>query len=185
MSTTTFDKFVKRRIDEAKSGTAPKDVDWNQRREDWISSLNDLYSKFERYLKKYTKADQIQILRESIQISENNLGSYDVDKLTFQIGNDEVIAEPIGTQVIGAAGRVDLIGAQGRLRLVLLDKGEPAIQMKIEIGEKAEEETTKPVIPRSITRKRDWYIATMPPRVSTIKLNADVFRDALVELSDD
>ncbi len=120
MSTEAFDNFVKRRLNEAKNNNLSVNTDWDKRREDWIRSLNNLYSRMEQYLEKYLKADQIQVTREEIEISEEFLGSYVVEKLTFQIGNEKVVAQPIGRNVIGASGRVDLIGVRGRVRLVLL-----------------------------------------------------------------
>ena len=91
----------------------------------------------EEYLKKYIEAGEIQVTRKNIQISEEYLGSYQVPKLSFQIGNDRVVAKPIGHRVIAADGRVDLIGARGTLRLVLLEKERPAVRTKIVIGEKS------------------------------------------------
>ena len=184
MSTNTFDDFVKRKLNEAQTSNSSEVVDWNKMREDWIQSLKNLYSKMEEYLKKYIEGGQIQVTREKINISEDYLGTYEVEKLTFSIGNDKVVAKPIGRLTIGAKGRVDLIGARGTLRLVLLEKGGPAIQMKIEIGGKVEIESSRNLIQNSEISENAWYIATLPPRVTTTVLSADAFRDALVELSD-
>ena len=184
MSTKTFDEFVQRRINEAQSNEPGKDVDWDRTREDWMQSLRNLYSTMEKYLKKYTDAGQIHVERNKINISEEYLGSYEVETLTFRIGKDKVVAKPIGALMIGAAGRVDLIGARGTLRLVLLAKRGPQIRTRIEIGGRVEEEVSQPLISGRDIDKRGWYIATLPPQVSTTPLNADAFRDALMELSD-
>ena len=184
MSTKTFDDFVRRRLNEAQKIKSSETVDWNKTREEWIQSLNRLYSKMEKYLKKYTEADQIQVSREKIQVSEEYLGNYEAEKLTIQIGIDKVVAKPIGRMMIGAAGRVDLIGARGMLRIVLLDKGEPATRTRIEIGRKPEEKTGWHPIQSIKISERGWYIATLPPRITATALSADAFRDALMELSD-
>ena len=184
MPTKTFDEFVKRRLNEAQKFKSSETLDWHKTREEWIQSLNHLDSKMEKYLKKYTEADQIQVSREKIQISEEYLGNYAAEKITIQIGNDKVVAKPIGRMMIGAAGRVDLIGARGMLRIVLLDKGEPATRTRIEIGRKAEEKTGWHPIQSIKISERGWYIATLPPRITATALSADAFRDALMELSD-
>ena len=184
MPTKTFDDFVKRRLNEAQTNQSSETVDWNKTREEWIQSLNHLHSKMEKYLNKYTEADQIQITREKFRISEEYLGNYEAEKLTIQIGIDKVVAKPIGRMMIGAVGRIDLIGARGMLRIVLLDKGQPAPQTKIEIGRKPEEKTGCHAIQSIKISERDWYIATLPPRITATALSADAFRDALMELLD-
>ena len=184
MSTKTFDEFVKKRLNEAEASQSAGDMDWNRTRKEWIQSLRDLYSTMERYLKRYTEAGQIRVKREGVELSEQYLGSYEAEKLTFEIGMEKIVAKPIGRLMIGATGRVDLIGARGTLRLVLLEKGGPAIRTRIEIGERIEEEVSRPLIPSGEISESGWYIATLPPRVTTTPLSADTFRDALMELSD-
>ena len=148
MSEKTFDEFVKKRLDEAEASQSAGEKDWDRTRGEWIQSLRDLYSKMEKYLKKYTEAGHIQIRREKIHLSEQYLGSYEAEKLTFEIGMDKIVAKPIGRLMIGATGRVDLIGARGALRLVLLEKGGPAIRTKIEIGGRTEDERQPASDPR-------------------------------------
>ena len=184
MSTKTFDRFVQRRLKEAQAEDSSKKVDWGRTRDDWILSLRDLYASMEKYLKKYTETGQIHVARDKIQISEEYLGSYEVETITFQIGNDKVVAKPIGARMIGAAGRVDLIGARGTLRLVFLEKKEPTIRNKTETGGRPEEDLSRPPTSTGDIDKSGWYIATLPPRVATTPLSGDSFRDALMELSD-
>lgn len=183
MSKQTFDEFVKKQVDQAKAKQATTEVDWNKTREDWLRELSDLYSRMAKYLKKYTDKGQIQIRRDRVQLSEDHLGAYEAEALTFVIGNDKVVAKPIGTLLIGAWGRVDLVGARGLLRLALLEKGGPTIWTRIEIGGKTEEDV-RPMLPGSFVDKREWYIVTLPPNVTITVLNADAFRDAIMELAD-
>ena len=136
MSKQTFDEFVKKQVDQAKANQATNEIDWNKTREDWLRELCDLYSRMEKYLKKYTDKDQIRIRRDQVHLSEDHLGTYEAETLTFLIGHEKVVAKPIGTLLIGAWGRVDLVGARGSLRIVLLEKGGPTIRTRIEIGRK-------------------------------------------------
>ncbi len=184
MSKQTFDEFVKKQVDQAKANQATNEIDWNKTREDWLRELCDLYSRMERYLKKYTDKDQIRIRRDQVHLSEDHLGTYEAETLTFLIGNEKVVAKPIGTLLIGAWGRVDLVGARGSLRIVLLEKGGPTIRTRIEIGGKPEEDVGRSMLPGSVADQRGWYIATLPPNVTTTALSADAFRDAIMELAD-
>ncbi len=184
MSTQTFDEFVKKRVDQAKANSAMHAIDWNRTREDWLRELGALYSKMEEYLKKYTDTGRIQVRRDKVFLSEDHLGTYEVETLAFLIGNEKVVAKPIGALMVGAIGRVDLVGARGRLRIVLLEEGISAIRTRIEIGGKVEEDADRSSLPGSAVNKRGWYIATLPPNVTTTALNEDSFRDAIMELAD-
>lgn len=184
MSNVTFDEFVKRRLDEAKENRAKESVDWDKMRTDWEETLIELFAKMEGYLQEYIDSGRISVTREKTKVSEEHLGLYEVDKLTFHIGNERVVAKPIGRLMIGAQGRVDLIGPRGVLRIVVLEEGGPFLRTRIEIDDKVEEETERPLISAGDIPKAGWYISTIPPRVTTTALNKDSFRDALMELSD-
>ena len=185
MADSAFDEFVKRQLDRADNTSATGDIDWDKTRENWLDVLHNLFAQMEEYLKRYIDAGEIGIRRDKISLSENALGTYETEQLTFHIGNEKVIVRPIGTLLIGARGRVDLIGARGTLRLVLLDKGGPALRSRIEIGGRAEEESVKPFLTSGEVKESGWYIATLPPKILTTPLNEDSFRDALMELTDD
>ena len=88
------------------------DVDWDERRLDWLAELEDLYRRMEQHLKPYTDKNEIQIERDVIRLSEDYLGTYDATKLTFRIGHEKISANPKGTLLIGARGRVDLSGSR-------------------------------------------------------------------------
>ena len=184
MSNVTFDEFVKRRLDEAKESRTNESVDWDNVRANWEESLTELFAKMEGYLREYIDSGRIAVTREKVKVSEEHLGLYEVDKLTFHIGDERVVAKTIGRLMIGAKGRVDLIGPRGVLRIVFLEKGDPFLRTKVEIDGKAEEETETPMTSAGDIPKAGWYISTMPPSVTTTVLNKDSFQDALMELSD-
>ena len=185
MTNNAFDEFVKRQVDRADNTSAAGDVDWDKTLENWLDELRTLFAKMEEYLRKYIESGEIRIQRDKIALSENALGTYETARLTFYIGNEKIIARPMGTLLIGARGRVDLVGAKGTLRLVLLDKGGPTLRTRIDIGGRTEEESVVSLLTAGNVKERGWYIATPPPKVMTTPLNEDSFRDALMELMDE
>ena len=186
MQAETFDEFVKRQT-ARENAAAGKTVDWKNRRANWLSDLSGLYSSMEKYLRPYTESGAIRIERSRTQLTEEYLGTYEVDKLTFTIGQDKVVAKPIGTLLIGSRGRVDLSGVRKTLRIVYLEEGGPAMRIAIAGGGEAGGGEEVAQASRSMVRGRvdhaGWYIATKPPDATVIAFTEDSFRDAIMEVS--
>jgi len=176
----TFDDFVKQRT--AQANETVEEVDWEKTRATWLRELGCLYDCMEAYLKSYTNSGLIRIERHPVQLTEDYLGTYDAEKLTLFIGNDKVVAEPIGTLLIGSRGRVDLSGTRKTLRIVLLDKGGPAMKITISAGD-APIETSSRALVRGDVDHAGWYIATRPPSATVTAFSEDSFRDAIMEVS--
>ncbi|MCY4265965.1 MAG: hypothetical protein OXE78_14100 [Gammaproteobacteria bacterium] len=164
MTDQDFLEFVERKTAQAQSEKA---VDWDQRRTDWLQELDHLYKEMEKHLQPYG----IEIKRNLVTLEEEYLGAYETQNLTFTIGHDKIVANPVGTQLIGASGRVDLSGPRATLRIVLLGNG------------KVSGESGHAMVPNG-TEEAGWYIATTPPpKTTVVQFNEDSFRDAIMEVS--
>ena len=181
MQAETFDEFVKRQT-ARENAAAGKTVDWKNRRANWLGDLSGLYSSMEKYLRPYTESGAIRIERSRTQLTEEYLGTYEVDKLTFTIGQDKVVAKPIGTLLIGSRGRVDLSGVRKTLRIVYLEEGGPAMRIAIAGGGEEVEQASRSMV-RGRVDHSGWYIATKPPDATVIAFTEDSFRDAIMEVS--
>ncbi len=175
-----FSEFVRRKRARVQSESGEA-IDWAKRTAEWLRELDELYVSMERHLRPYTQAHEIQIERTPIQLSEDHLGTYNADKLTFKIGRDKIVAKPIGTLLIGARGRVDLSGARKTLKIVLLGKGGPVLTTRIEHGGVTEESSGSMV--RGEVDEAGWYIETPPPESVVVAFGEDSFRDAIMEVS--
>ncbi len=116
----------------------------------------------EKYLRPYTESGAIRIERSRAQLTEEYLGTYEVDKLTFTIGQDKVVAKPIGTLLIGSRGRVDLSGVRKTPRIVYLEEGGPAMRIAIAGGGEEVEHASRSMV-RGRVDHAGRYIATKPP----------------------
>ena len=172
-----FSEFIKRKNAQAEE---EKSVDWNRRREQWLSELDNLFSKMIRDLEPYTNTHEIEIERTLTSLKEDYIGTYEAEMLTFKIGRDKVFATPIGTLLIGSRGRVDLSGPKSTLRIVLLDRDDPPINTATDRGDRVKQ-LGRPLALGEI-QKSSWYIATEPPKSVFIPLAADSFQDALMEV---
>lgn len=176
----TFDDFVKERTAHAKKSAEA--FNRKEKLDTWLRELDGLYRAMEGYLKRYMDSGQITVARRPVQLEEELLGTYDAEVLAVSIGNDEVIARPIGTLLIGSSGRVDLTGPRNTLRIVLLEKGGPALKITVSgAGGTSDTSTQSPI--RGDIDHRGWYFVTQPPAVTAIPLNEDSFRDAIMDVS--
>jgi len=176
----TFDDFVKQRTARARQSAEVSNS--RETLADWLRELDALYSAMEEYLQSYTESGQIKIERRPVQLTEEYLGTYDAEALAMSIGNDEIIAQPVGTRVIGSRGRVDLTGPRKTLRIVLLEKGGPAAKITIS-GEDGPIERSSHSLVRGEVDHRGWYFATQPPAATVTAFDEDSFRDAIMDVS--
>lgn len=175
MSETDFDKFIKRQ----KSQSVERaEVDWNARRDQWLKDVRELYAQVEEFLRKYVTSGDIVARHETIEVNEEKLGTYKAPSLVLRIGPQEVVLKPIGALVIGARGRVDLIGPKGRTRLVLVPKESSKIEIRI-----APVKINSPPEPEPPKTEWRWKIATSPPRITFTELNPDSLMDAIMEVA--
>lgn len=94
-------------------------IDWEGRRREWLDNLGHLYALVETVLAEPIVQGTAQISRRPRQITEDHLGTYDVEELILTVGDERVTFAPAARNVIGAAGRVDVRGERGEAMLVV------------------------------------------------------------------
>ena len=177
MSKKDFDEFINKQMQEK---AEKKEIDWGAKRDEWLSSLDQFYKTIEEFLAEYVESGKVSYDYSEKTIIEEHIGEYSAKALTIELGHHKSKLEPIGTNLIGANGRVDLIGANGKVKFVLVDKTSSGPRIKVTVwvsGDKPpEEEEEKKEI------EWGWKIATPPPRIQYIDLQQDTFLDALMEV---
>lgn len=98
-----------------------REVDWKARREKWVGALNKLYEMISTWLHPSVQNGLIKIVYEDKTITEENIGSYAIRKMKLWAGTEQVIFDPKGTILIGSYGRVDMMGDEGTIMIVLLE----------------------------------------------------------------
>ena len=176
----TFDEFVKRRTDRDRQSAEVSNS--KETLSKWRRELDTLYSDMEEYLQSYTESGQIKIERRPVQLTEEYLGTYDAEALAMSIGGDEVIAQPVGAMLIGSSGRVDLTGPLETLRIMLLEKGGPAMKITIS-GDGGPKETSSQPLVRGEVDHRGWYFVTRPPAATVTAFDEDTFQRAIMVVS--
>ena len=177
MANTTFSEFIAEQT--APPVGEPK-VDWDERREEWLQYLEQFYQLVEGFMREYLDQGKVRLQRGTKKLHEEFIGDYSVDTMTLDIGPNKILFDPIGTNLIGAKGRVDMRSAKGTVKFVLVPADGTKIGWKIHISvEGADDPVPEPVKP---VRSWAWKIATPPPRVRCVELCKDSFQDAIMEV---
>ncbi|MDM8550242.1 hypothetical protein QUF72_09200 [Desulfobacterales bacterium HSG2] len=83
------------------------EIDWDKRRLLWTEQVGILYGNVEKWLKRYIEKNYISVHFYEIALHEEHIGKYSMDVLELDLGEPSVVFRPVGTNMIGACGRVD------------------------------------------------------------------------------
>jgi hypothetical protein len=171
-----FDAFVKRQ-QVPKPEEEP--IDWDAVRDRWLSDLRELYSKVESLLAKYISTGEIAYEYRDHNLNEENIGAYMAPMMILRIGRQKITLTPVGTLLIGARGRVDVVGPAGSTRFMLVNRAATKIAFRVTVvspGAPKKEEEAKEI-------HWAWKIATKPPDVRFIDLTQESLFQALLEVA--
>ena len=184
MADISFEDFVDQQVAEAEQAQS---MDWPQRREDWINHLNKFYELALGFLEKYIEEEKIHIRWATKRINEDFIGNYDVKSLEVSIGAViKIHFDPIGTNLIGAKGRVDMHGPHGTVRFVLVPKTDSSPSpVTIQDEPKPQAMELKTLKETSDIKYEDcvWKISTRPPNIKYIELEEESFLSAVMEVA--
>jgi len=145
----------------------------------FLDSIAELYSQIDNWL----GSTSLRATRQKVEIVEEACGAYKVQKLTISDPGGTTIADivPIGAWIIGAKGRVDLIGRRDKVILVNLEKGGPAMTTTINCG--AYEETSATKFYTGV-EEAGWYWIEDRRLGKARKIDKELFYGLLAEVSD-
>ena len=119
--TTGLEAFIRSKAGGTTQGE-PK-IDWQTRKQDWLSNIADLYAVIRKWLQPLEKEGVLRFLTANITLQEEQIGAYGVEVLTILIGKQRVAFYPKGTLIIGAEGRIDIRG-QRAVRTIIFNDGD-------------------------------------------------------------
>lgn len=128
----------------------------------------------------------LKVTRGETLINEERHGQYQAPTLMLDDNHGKRLAEviPFGEAILGAWGRVDVVGEYGkREKIVYLSTGGPTITTSIQGGDGSGGE----VITRSLYRgveAEGWYWVSPSPIRRAYSLTPEVFVDLLSAVSD-
>jgi hypothetical protein len=151
------------------------------RQDEYIARLNALYSDAEKWI----EDTDLKASRGQLELREEIPGSYDAPTLSIHDSQGSKVADllPIGAWIIGAEGRVDLVGILDRNSLVFLGVGGPRRKTRVSVeGSGEAEEWSRPLF-RGVDQPGWYWIEDK--RLGRARLvTKQVFLDLLAEVSD-
>lgn len=174
-----FDDFVKTYVEPAKASDGGLSLE--QEKKIWLEKITEFYTLVQEALADYIKNESISFKTTKKTIFEDLLGNYEVDSATISVGRQIVKLEPAGTFLVGARGRIDMLGPKGTTRFVIVPPNSNGPRVQITVHVEGEPKKEVPSQGNTIPPAQwVWRIATPPPRISYIEVNAESFRDALM-----
>lgn len=124
---------------------SPQHVDPQARLAKWRGAVRDLYQLVQRNLEEYIRNGLLVVQMNRIERSEDFIGGYEIDELHLIAGPAVVVFSPIGTYIVGAAGRVDIYRrGYADNRYLLLWKGTHTSAPGWKIAHKSKPSAAKP-----------------------------------------
>jgi hypothetical protein len=103
---------------------AANEIDWVERRREWIDAVEQLYGKITgELLAADIDKGLMTVSRAAKEIREEYLGTYRIPELILDISGQSVRFSPKGRNIVGAKGRVDLVGELDAMTLILESAG--------------------------------------------------------------
>jgi len=93
-----------------------KNIDWVGKREEWLSALRDLFDT----IRTWSESQGWSVHEDEKTISEEHVGRYKAPSLMIQCPGGRIHIDPIGCNIIGAHGRIDILSFPSLNRLLLI-----------------------------------------------------------------
>lgn len=107
-------KFLKKK--QKQSGTP---INWDDRRDKYIAAVQALHGRIGNLLAEPIRQNMVRLQQRKKDLTENYIGTYSIDDLSLVIGDEQVRFSPRGRNIVGAEGRVDVVGERGEAILIL------------------------------------------------------------------
>ena len=95
-------------------------IDWDDRRNKYLAAVRGLYDSIQTILAEAVAKKTATVQLRPKVLSENYIGTYKVDDLILFVGDEQVRFSPVGRNIAGASGRVDVLGERGSPEVLIV-----------------------------------------------------------------
>ena len=102
----------------------PNVINWEARKKEWQDENEAILSEIKSWFQPLIASGVFQVIEHEKDITEEYLGTYKIKQLEFAFSSFRLVFEPVGRNVMGANGRIDVYLRGNKVDkyiLVLLD----------------------------------------------------------------
>lgn len=99
---------LKEKLQELNKSKTSNQIDWESRKTDWQNAVNTVLTEIKDWFRPYIEADLFQVVETEKNISEEYIGTYKTTQLEFGFNSFRLVFEPMGRNILGAMGRIDV-----------------------------------------------------------------------------
>lgn len=120
---TTLEDFLKTKSKNTPDAEAVK-KGWIERKDKWVNQVDTLFDKILEWLRPLGNEGQVKSEIRPISLTEEQIGAYQIHRLTVFFLSERVEFQPRGTNLFGGFGRIDITGKNGQAVLVIPEWGD-------------------------------------------------------------
>lgn len=163
------------------------EINREKEKEEWLTFIRQFYDSVEIWLKPYLEREQLSYKYEKITLTEEEIGSYEVNVMKINFADQQIKLEPTGTMLIGTKGRIDMEGVRGKVVFMLADKSSQGMGIKITTTTFVEGKPLKNKMPeKTQERESDWIwkiVLKERRKIAFDDFNEENFFSALMEVA--
>jgi len=109
-------------LDDKEQKAKATDVAWGKRKSEWLTAVDNLYQMIEAWLKPLKDQGKVQTKHEKITLREEGIGAYEIKNMKLNFSGEIITFEPLGANILGARGRIDIKGNKKSFYILLTGK---------------------------------------------------------------
>ncbi len=107
---------LKEKLIQKKNAASRSVQDYEKVKSIYVDEVNKLINMIRSWFKDLAEQKLVTITDTQVQVQDPNIGEYMISSIRIEAGDDTVLIMPVGAEIIGASGRVDIY-AQGKKHL--------------------------------------------------------------------
>jgi hypothetical protein len=107
---------LKEKLLQKKSAANKSEQDYEKLKETYTVEVEKLTKMIKDWFKDLLDQKLVTITNTQVQVQDPNIGEYMISSIRIEAGDDTILVMPVGAEIIGASGRVDIY-AQGKKHL--------------------------------------------------------------------
>ena len=99
---------LKEKLEKLNDSRFVEQIDWEKRKADWQMQVEEILNETKRWFQPYIESRLFQLVETEKTLTEEDLGTYRAKQLEYLFGSFRLVFEPVGRNILGASGRIDV-----------------------------------------------------------------------------